>query len=50
MNSLIAQGFSMNKASALAGVSRSMLYYIKTPREQHFDPGSGGKDKISSRA
>ena len=46
MISLIAQGFSKYRASGLAGISRSMLYYDKREREQRFDPDL--EEKITS--
>jgi putative transposase len=46
MTSLIAQGFSKYRASGLAGISRSMLYYDKREREQRFDPDL--EEKITS--
>ncbi|MCL5988955.1 MAG: hypothetical protein M1166_01330 [Candidatus Thermoplasmatota archaeon] len=38
MNTLMQHEFTKSKASKLAGISRSMLYYNKRPREHRFDP------------
>jgi len=38
MNTLMQHEFPKSKASKLAGISRSMLYYNRRSREHRFDP------------